>query len=433
MQKKTILQIDAVFVCEITKIFLKSTTLLGIFFQITQKFCIFVGNLTHLNNKKLNKSYKTMRFSISSTALNSKLNILSKVISPKNSISILECFLFEVQDGKLILTASDNSNMMKCTVDLNEHDVNGSFCVPNRIMLTAVKELADQPLVFDVNLDDCSIQMNYLNGSYKIFGQKADEYPRLKTLEGEATTTTIPAEVLANNINRTIFATAQDELRMVMNGLFFDLTEDYMAIVASDGHKLVRNRIYSCKTEIPSSFILPKKPANLLRSVLGSGDYDVTISFNQTNAEIHFADGMLSCRLIEGRYPNYNSVIPKNYSTEVLMEKKELISTIKRVLPMGNQTSRVMKIEVNNNFLILSTENEDFLTSAKEQISCETSGNTMYIGIKGNVLEDVLSNVSSSQVILRMTEPSRPIMVFPDENREGETFLGLLMPCLVQG
>ena len=121
-----------------------------------------------------------MRFSISSTALNSKLNILSKVISPKNSISILECFLFEVQDGKLILTASDNSNMMKCTVDLNEYDVNGSFCVPNRIMLTAVKELADQPLVFDVNLDDCSIQMNYLNGSYKIFGQKADEYPRLK-------------------------------------------------------------------------------------------------------------------------------------------------------------------------------------------------------------------------------------------------------------
>ena len=164
-----------------------------------------------------------MRFSISSTALNSKLNILSKVISPKNSISILECFLFEVQDGKLILTASDNSNMMKCTVDLNEYDVNGSFCVPNRIMLTAVKELADQPLVFDVNLDDCSIQMNYQNGSYKIYGQKADEYPRLMTLEGEATTTTIPAEVLANNINRTIFATAQDELRMVMNGLYFDL------------------------------------------------------------------------------------------------------------------------------------------------------------------------------------------------------------------
>lgn len=199
-----------------------------------------------------------MRFSLSSTALSSKLNILSKVISPKNSISILECFLFEIKDGKLTLTASDNTNMMNCTMDLIEYDSDGSFCVPNRIMLTSVKELAEQPIVFDVNLEDNSIKMNYMNGSYRIFGQSANEYPRMKGLEGEATSTVLPSEVLINNINRTLFATAQDELRMVMNGLYFDLKEDYMAIVASDGHKLVRNRIYGCKTETPASFILPK-------------------------------------------------------------------------------------------------------------------------------------------------------------------------------
>ena len=431
MQKKTILQIDAVFVCEITKIFLKSTTLLGIFFQITQKFCIFVGNLTHLNNKKLNKSYKTMRFSISSTALNSKLNILSKVISPKNSISILECFLFEVQDGKLILTASDNSNMMKCTVDLNEYDVNGSFCVPNRIMLTAVKELADQPLVFDVNLDDCSIQMNYLNGSYKIYGQKADEYPRLKTLEGEATTTTIPAQVLANNINRTIFATAQDELRMVMNGLYFDLTEDYMAIVASDGHKLVRNRIYSCKTEIPSSFILPKKPANLLRSVLGSGDYDVTISFNQTNAEIHFADGMLSCRLIEGRYPNYNSVIPKDNPNTLTLDRKALVSAIRRVMPFASESTQLIKLRLEFNTLEINAEDHDFATSARETIACEYGGMPMSIGFKGGALYEICNNISSDDIVIELADPGRAGLISPSQQPEGEDILMLIMPMLL--
>ena len=392
MQKKTILQIDAVFVCEITKIFLKSTTLLGLFFQITQKFCIFVGNLTHLNIKKQNKSYKTMRFSISSTALNSKLNILSKVISPKNSISILECFLFEVQDGKLILTASDNSNMMKCTVDLNEHDV---------------------------------------NGSYKIYGQKADEYPRLKTLEGEATTTTIPAEVLANNINRTIFATAQDELRMVMNGLYFDLTEDYMAIVASDGHKLVRNRIYSCKTEIPSSFILPKKPANLLRSVLGSGDYDVTISFNQTNAEIHFADGMLSCRLIEGRYPNYNSVIPKDNPNTLTLDRKALVSAIRRVMPFASESTQLIKLRLEFNTLEINAEDHDFATSARETIACEYGGMPMSIGFKGGALYEICNNISSDDIVIELADPGRAGLISPSQQPEGEDILMLIMPMLL--
>lgn len=372
-----------------------------------------------------------MRFSISSTALSSKLNILSKVISPKNSISILECFLFEVQDNKLILTASDNTNMMKCTIDLNESDSNGSFCVPNRIMLQSVKELADQPLIFDVNMDDCSIQMNYMNGSYKIFGQKADEYPRLKGLEGEATTTTIPAEVLANNINRTIFATAQDELRMVMNGLYFDLKEDYMAIVASDGHKLVRNRIYSCKTEIPASFILPKKPATLLRSVLGADGADVTISFNQTNAEIHFADGLLSCRLIEGRYPNYNSVIPQDNPNTVTLDRKTLISAMRRVMPFASESTQLIKLRLEYNNIEITAEDLDFATSARENLACEYGGMPMSIGFKGGALYEICNNISSDEIVIELADPGRAGLISPAKQPEGEDLLMLIMPMLI--
>ena len=372
-----------------------------------------------------------MRFSLSSTALSSKLNILSKVISPKNSISILECFLFEIKDGKLTLTASDNTNMMNCTMDLIEYDSDGSFCVPNRIMLTSVKELAEQPIVFDVNLEDNSIKMNYMNGSYRIFGQSANEYPRMKGLEGEATSTVLPSEVLINNINRTLFATAQDELRMVMNGLYFDLKEDYMAIVASDGHKLVRNRIYGCKTETPASFILPKKPATLLRTVLAADGSDVTIRFNQSNAEVIYNDGMLSCRLIEGKYPNYNSVIPQDNPNRLTIDRKALISALRRVMPFASESTQLVKLRIANNSLEINSEDIEFATSARENVVCEYGGMPMSIGFKGSALYEICNNLTSDEIVIELADPGRAGIISPAQQPEGEDVLMLIMPMLI--
>lgn len=372
-----------------------------------------------------------MRFSLSSTALSSKLNILSKVISPKNSISILECFLFEIKDGKLTLTASDNTNMMNCTMDLIEYDSDGSFCVPNRIMLTSVKELAEQPIVFDVNLEDNSIKMNYMNGSYRIFGQSANEYPRMKGLEGEATSTVLPSEVLINNINRTLFATAQDELRMVMNGLYFDLKEDYMAIVASDGHKLVRNRIYGCKTETPASFILPKKPATLLRNVLAADGSDVTIRFNQSNAEVIYNDGMLSCRLIEGKYPNYNSVIPQDNPNRLTIDRKALISALRRVMPFASESTQLVKLRIANNSLEINSEDIEFATSARENVVCEYGGMPMSIGFKGSALYEICNNLTSDEIVIELADPGRAGIISPAQQPEGEDVLMLIMPMLL--
>lgn len=372
-----------------------------------------------------------MRFSLSSTALSSKLNILSKVISPKNSISILECFLFEIKDGKLTLTASDNTNMMNCTMDLIEYDSDGSFCVPNRIMLTSVKELAEQPIVFDVNLEDNSIKMNYMNGSYRIFGQSANEYPRMKRLEGEATSTVLPSEVLINNINRTLFATAQDELRMVMNGLYFDLKEDYMAIVASDGHKLVRNRIYGCKTETPASFILPKKPATLLRTVLAADGSDVTIRFNQSNAEVIYNDGMLSCRLIEGKYPNYNSVIPQDNPNRLTIDRKALISALRRVMPFASESTQLVKLRIQYNSLEINSEDIEFATSARENVVCEYGGMPMSIGFKGSALYEICNNLTSDEIVIELADPGRAGIISPAQQPEGEDVLMLIMPMLL--
>lgn len=372
-----------------------------------------------------------MRFSLSSTALSSKLNILSKVISPKNSISILECFLFEIKDGKLTLTASDNTNMMNCTMDLIEYDSDASFCVPNRIMLTSVKELAEQPIVFDVNLEDNSIKMNYMNGSYRIFGQSANEYPRMKGLEGEATSTVLPSEVLINNINRTLFATAQDELRMVMNGLYFDLKEDYMAIVASDGHKLVRNRIYGCKTETPASFILPKKPATLLRTVLAADGSDVTIRFNQSNAEVIYNDGMLSCRLIEGKYPNYNSVIPQDNPNRLTIDRKALISALRRVMPFASESTQLVKLRIANNSLEINSEDIEFATSARENVVCEYGGMPMSIGFKGSALYEICNNLTSDEIVIELADPGRAGIISPAQQPEGEDVLMLIMPMLL--
>ena len=372
-----------------------------------------------------------MRFSVSSTALSNKLGILSKVISPKNSINILECFLFEIESGKLNITASDSANVMKCTLDLYESDSDGAICIQSKNMLSAVKELADQPLYFNVNTEDNSIEVNYQNGSYRIFGQNADEYPRMQALDGQCTSFAMSSETLANNINRTIFATAQDELRLVMTGLYFDLKEDCLAIVATDGHKLVRNRIYSCKSDVPASFILQKKPCALLRSVLAGDGTEVVINFNQTNAEIQFDGGLLYCRLIEGRYPKYDSVIPQDNNNQLTIDRKSLISGLRRVIQFASASTNLIKLSIDFNNLEISAEDIDFATSAHENIACEYNGMPMKIGFKGSVLMDICNNMTSDDIQIDLADPSKAGIISPCEQPEGEDVLMLIMPMLL--
>ena len=270
-----------------------------------------------------------MRFTVSSTALGNRLSALARVINSKNSLPILGDFLFEVFDGQLHLTASDSEVMMKTTLELNECDSDGRFCVGNHDLLEAVKGISEQPITFDVDQNANIARISYLNGMFSLPVQNADEFPQPQMVSDGATVINIPANMLNDNITRTLFATAQDELRPVMNGIYFDLTPDHLAVVASDGHKLVRNKLFNIHSEQPSSFILPKKPATLLKGVLGKQGGDVVIRYDDRNAEVVYEEGMLICRLIEGRYPNYNSVIPQGNPNQLTVDRQQLLAALR--------------------------------------------------------------------------------------------------------
>ena len=241
-----------------------------------------------------------MKFSISSTALSSKLQNLAKTLSAKPSLPILNNFLFEIVDGVLTLTTSDSETTMKASMQLDESDSNGRFTVPSRTILDATRELPDQPLHFDINLETMAVQITYQNGVYNFTAQTAEEYPRNKELAADAASIQMESAVLLNSIVRSLFATGQDELRPIMNGIYFDLKEDGLAIVATDGHKLVKSKNTAIRSDVKRSFVLAKKPASLLRNILTKDSTMVEVKFDDRNAEVHFPNGMLSCRLIEG-------------------------------------------------------------------------------------------------------------------------------------
>lgn len=373
-----------------------------------------------------------MRFTVSSSALSSKLNMLAKVIGSKNSLPILDCFLFQVANGEMSITASDSDNVIKSTLALTDHDGEGEFCVPNRVILDALKELPEQPLHFDVDAagEAVAIKIVYQNGLYNFTGQSAEEYPRTQSMNDACTTVSLPTEMLINNILRSLFATANDELRPVMNGIYFDLTADALAIVASDGHKLVRSKNFTIKSESPSAFNLPKKPASLLKNILSKDGDDAIIKFDDRSAEIQFTDGVMRCRLIDGRYPNYNSVIPNN-PNEVTVDRRGLQSALRRVLPFASESSQLIRFHIESGRFEVSSEDIDFSTSAKEQLSCEYNGSPISIGFKGSSLMEILSNLTSDNIIIQLADPSRAGIIVPAEQPENEDILMLIMPMLL--
>lgn len=372
-----------------------------------------------------------MRLTISNTALASRLSALSKVFSSKNSIPILNCYLFEVNNNQLTITASDSENIMTTNLQLDEACENGMFAVNNQTILDAVKELPEQPLTLDVDMATYAIKVIYLNGVYNFTGQSGEEFPKFQSLPENATSIIIDSKTLSNDISRSIFATDNGELRPVMNGIYFDLTPDSLAIVASDGHKLVKTMNMSVKSETPLSFILPKKPANLLKNVLLKNDDDIIIRFDDRNANIIFSDGTLSCRLIEGRYPNYNSVIPQNNPNQLTIDRLVLIGVLRRVLPFASDSSQQIRLHIEMGKVVISSEDVDFATSAKEEIVCDYNGSIMDIGFKGTSLMEILSHLDCEEVVLKLADPSRPCIILPAEQPENEEILMLIMPMLL--
>ena len=372
-----------------------------------------------------------MRFTVSSTALSSKLNALSRVINSKNSLPILADFVFDINNGMLQLTASDSENVMTTQLELTDVDGYGRFAVGNHDLLEAVKGFSEQPLTFDIDQQANIAKISYQNGLFSLPVESADEFPMAQKVSEGAIEIVIPNSLLAENINRTLFATAQDELRPVMNGIYFDLTPESLALVASDGHKLVRNKILTIHSDQPASFILPKKPASLLKNLLGKDGGDVIIRFDERNAQINYGDGELICRLIEGRYPNYNSVIPQNNPNLLTVDRLSLLAALRRVQPFANDSSNLIRFHVEGGTLQLDAEDYDFSKTATERMLCEYNGQPMSIGFKGSSFIEILSNFDCPEVIIQLADPSRAGLVLPSEQPENQDVLMLMMPMLI--
>lgn len=372
-----------------------------------------------------------MKFTVSSTALFSHLQAISKVINSKNTLPILDCFLLELNGSVLSITASDVETRMGTSLEVNEPEGTGRFAVNAKNLLDPLKELPEQPLVFDINDDNLEIFIYYHNGKYNFVGQNGDDYPQPKELRETAVSLSIEPQVLFTGINRTIFASADDELRPVMNGVYFDISPDDLTFVASDGHKLVRNKTIAAKGAERASFILPKKPANLLRSILPKESETVEIKFDENNAHIKMSGYTLTCRFIEGRYPNYNSVIPQNNPNKVTLDRLTFLNAIKRVSVFSNQASNLIKLQLSGSNIVVSAQDIDFSTAAEETIACDYAGTPMSIGFKSSFLIEILNNIPSTEVSLEMSDPSRAGLVLPLENEENEDLLMLLMPMML--
>ena len=371
-----------------------------------------------------------MKFIVSSTGLFSRLQAISRVINSKNSLPILDCFLLELTDGTLSITASDSETTLSTSIETNEYDTDGRFAVNSKTILEALKEIPEQPLAFEVN-ESMEIVVKYQNGKYSLMGQNADEYPQGANLGSNAVHVGLGVEVLMNGINRSLFATADDELRPVMNGIYFDITTEDITFVASDGHKLVRNKSYKARGNEKAAFILPKKPATLLKNLLPKETGDVQIDFDDRNAMFTLENYSMTCRLIEGRYPNYNSVIPQNNPHRAIIDRAAFVSALKRVSVFSSAASSLIKLRLDMNTIQISGQDIDFSTSAEETLMCQYEGSQMSIGFKSTFLIDILNNISSQEVVMELADPSRAGVIVPVEQNEEEDLLMLLMPMML--
>ena len=374
-----------------------------------------------------------MKFVVSSTELLGHLQAISRVISSKNTLPILDNFLFNISGNDLEITASDLESTLITRMRLDNITGSGTIALPARILLDTLKEFSEQPLTFDINPDTLAVVINSENGRFSIVGQNGIDFPVLPVIKKEKRFGfNLPAEVLLAGISRTLFATADDELRPVMGGILVEATVEKLTFVASDAHKLVRYQRSDAKADDNASFILPKKPASLLKNILPRESGVVSVEFDDRNAFFNLSDYKVVCRLVEGNYPNYNSVIPKNNPRKVRIDRLEFYNILRRVSVFSNQASNLVKLQFTPNQITVSAQDVDFSISAYERHKCLYEGDDMEIGFKSVFLIEILSNITSQDVAIELADPTRAGLFLPSEtSNENEDLLMLLMPMMI--
>ena len=370
-----------------------------------------------------------MKFIVSSSQLLKQLQVLGGVINSNNTLPILDNFLFELSENQLKITASDLETTMSSVVQV-ESDSTGSIAVSARLLLDTLKTFPNQPLTFKTEGENM-IEISSDQGKYDMAYFSGDEFPKAVSLPSPSTTV-IPSHVLSAAIAKTIFATGNDELRPVMSGVFFQFSSESLTFVATDAHKLVKYTRTDVTADKTAEFIMPKKPLNILKGVLDDGDEEVTIEFNDTNAKFTFDNFVLLCRLVDGKYPNYEAVIPKENPNKLMVDRASFLNAVRRASIFSNKTTHQIRLKMAGTELNISAEDVDFYNKADERLSCDYQGDDMQIGFNSRFLSEMLSNLDSNTILIEMSLPNRAGILTPvDKTVEGEQITMLVMPVML--
>lgn len=378
-----------------------------------------------------------MRFIINSQLFLKHLSALSGVISNNNTVPIISCFHLHLEDNMLTIKATDLETTMVSRIELENARVDGidSIAVPAKLLLDMLKSLDDVPLNFAVDASNYSIEISSGEGKYSLAGQNAETFPAMPEMK-ETVQTSMPALVLVNAINKTAFAASTDEMRQQMSGIFCELTPENVTFVATDAHKLVRYRRNDIHADESASFILPRKPITLVKNILSSNkeEFDVTIDYNNTNVFFAFDNFLIVCRLVDGKYPNYEAAIPKENPNKLTIDRVTFINTLKRVSLFANQSTHQVRLAIKERELEISSEDLEFSNKAHETIPCSYEGEPMEIGFNAKFLTEMTSNLDTEQVLMELSHPSRAGILFPltdSEEAKGEDILMLVMPVML--
>ncbi|MBD5355972.1 MAG: DNA polymerase III subunit beta [Bacteroides sp.] len=372
-----------------------------------------------------------MRFNIDGKLFQQNLQSVNKVINSKNALSILDNFLFTVENEILTVTGSDQENIVTAKMEVMDCDSDGAIAVPAKSLLEITKEISNQPLTFTLNEETGEIDLAFLNGHFQFMGVNANEFPKGEDVSDDAIVIDVPSSVIQKGIEKTIYAVSPDPIRPMMTGIYWDIHEGDITFVASDTHKLVRYINTNVNPGVNRGFIMPSKPASILRSVLPKEEENVKVTIGEKGAKFEMSNFTLTCRFIKGNYPNYNRVIPSSNPFTMTVDRLAFLNAMRRVAIFSSKASNLVKIEITHGSMRLAAQDLDYGTSAEEKVMCEYQGNDMTIGFNAQFTIEILNNLGGDVVVVRMSDPARPGVFEPLEQHKNENIVTIQMPMQV--
>jgi DNA polymerase-3 subunit beta len=356
------------------------------------------------------------------------LQHIAGVINANTVLPILEDFLFEVEAGKLTVVATDLETVMRIQMDIEAKE-SGKVCIPAKILMDSLKNLPDQPLTFTID-KNFGIEITSDNGKYKVMGENPDNFPKEPAAD-DTTSFTMPSSALVTAINKTLFAVSNDDLRPAMTGVFFELNKDYLQFVATDAHRLVRYKRTDVSCPKQDSFIVPRKPLNLLKSALPDNDSELTVNYNSNHLFVKHGTTQMSCRLIDARFPDYKVVIPTDNPYKLTLDKSAFQSALRRISVFSNKSTNQVALQITGSELQLAAQDVDFSFEGNERMQCQYDGQDLTIAFNARFLIEMLSAADGAEVRIELSTPTKAGILKPTDLEEGEELLMLVMPLML--